>query len=101
MSNPDEDRILPSTSQESFPPLLDALRGIIADSRRQVLRAVDTVQVQTYWQIGRHIVEYEQGGEARAEEGRAQHATLTTCAPGRRGARCGEVGVDPTCKSSG
>lgn len=71
MSNSDEDRILPSTSQESFPPLLDTLRGIIADSRRQVLRAVDTVQVQTYWQVGRHIVEFEQGGEARAVHGRA------------------------------
>ena len=69
MSNPDEDRILPSKSPESFPPLLDALREIIADSRRQVLRAVDTVQVQTYWQVGRHIVEFEQGGVARAGYG--------------------------------
>ena len=70
MSNPDEDRILPSKSQGNFPPLLDALRGIIADSRRQVLRAVDTVQVQTYWQVGRHILEFEQGGEARATYGK-------------------------------
>ena len=71
MSDPDQGRIVPSTSPESLPPLLNALRGIIAESRRQVLRTVDTVQVQTYWQIGRHIVEFEQGGEARAVHGRA------------------------------
>ncbi|MCF7818083.1 MAG: PDDEXK nuclease domain-containing protein [Kiritimatiellales bacterium] len=60
----------PPATPEGFPPLLEALRGIIADGRRQVLRAVDTVQVQTYWQVGRHIVEFEQGGEARAAYGK-------------------------------
>ena len=55
---------------EGFPPLLDALRQLIAGSRQQVLRAVDTVQVQTYWQIGRHIVEFEQGGAPRAAYGK-------------------------------
>jgi hypothetical protein len=28
------------------------------------------VQVQTYWHIGQHIVEFEQGGALRAEYGR-------------------------------
>jgi len=50
-------------------PLLGALRQLIADSRQQVLRAVDSVQVQTYWHVGRHIVEYEQGGAQRAAYG--------------------------------
>lgn len=31
---------------------------------------MDVVQVQTCWQIGRHIVESEQGGEARAAYGK-------------------------------
>lgn len=34
------------------------------------LRAVDMVQVQTCWEIGRHIVEFEQQGEARATYGK-------------------------------
>ncbi len=34
------------------------------------MRAVDRVQVQTCWEIGRHIVEFEQGGEARAAYGK-------------------------------
>jgi predicted nuclease of restriction endonuclease-like (RecB) superfamily len=54
---------------EGFGPLLGSLRQLIADSRQQVLRAVDTVQVQTYWHIGRHIVEFEQGGAQRAAYG--------------------------------
>jgi predicted nuclease of restriction endonuclease-like (RecB) superfamily len=59
----------PTTPQDGFTPLLDSLRQLIADSRQQVLRAVDVVQVQTYWHIGRHIVEFEQGGAQRAAYG--------------------------------
>ena len=54
----------------ALPPLLDALRGLIAQARQQVLRHVDQVQVQTCWQIGRHIVEFEQGGQVRAAYGK-------------------------------
>jgi predicted nuclease of restriction endonuclease-like (RecB) superfamily len=50
--------------------LLEALRDLITQARQQVLRSVDVVQVQTYWQIGRHIVEFEQGGAARAAYGK-------------------------------
>jgi predicted nuclease of restriction endonuclease-like (RecB) superfamily len=50
--------------------LLDALRGLIHDGRQRVLRAVDMVQVQTCWEIGRHIIEFEQLGEARATYGK-------------------------------
>lgn len=50
--------------------LLEALRGLIQRGRQQALRAVDMVQVQTCWEIGHHIVEYEQGGEARAAYGK-------------------------------
>ena len=51
-------------------PLLDALRSLIVQARQQVLRHVDVVQVQTYWHIGQHIVEFEQGGHARAAYGK-------------------------------
>ena len=50
--------------------LLEALRSLIQQGRQQVLRAVDMVQVQTCWQVGRHIVEFEQGGESRASYGK-------------------------------
>jgi predicted nuclease of restriction endonuclease-like (RecB) superfamily len=64
-------------SQIQQPPeLLDALRGLIFQARQQALRRVDAIQVQTYWQIGRHIVEFEQGGQARAAYGRRLLADL-------------------------
>lgn len=56
--------------------LLQELRVLIADARLRVTRAVDEVQVQTYWQIGRQLVEFEQGGAERAEYGKGLLATL-------------------------
>lgn len=50
--------------------LISALRELILQGRQRALRAVDMVQVQTCWEIGRHIVEFEQQGEARAVYGK-------------------------------
>ncbi len=62
--------VAPATAHDvRLDPLLAALRELIQQGRRQALRAVDTVQVQTCWQIGRHIVEFEQGGAERAAFG--------------------------------
>lgn len=49
--------------------LLTQLRSVIRDSRQQALRAVDVVHVRTCWTVGRHIVEFEQGGASRAAFG--------------------------------
>jgi predicted nuclease of restriction endonuclease-like (RecB) superfamily len=59
----------PRTPSVSLSDLLGQLRSLIAQARQQALRAVDAVQVQTYWQVGRHLVEFEQGGESRAAYG--------------------------------
>jgi DNA-directed RNA polymerase len=37
--------------------LINQLKSLIQQSRNQAYRAVDSIQVQTYWQIGRHILE--------------------------------------------
>ncbi len=57
-------------------PLLESLRGLIAQAREHIVRTANVVQVQTYWEIGRHIVEFEQGGAHRAAYGKALLATL-------------------------
>lgn len=63
--------------QPSLPhPLLAALRELIAQGRQRALRAVDMVQVQTCWEVGRHIVEFEQGGENRAAYGKKLLSSL-------------------------
>lgn len=56
-------------TKPSFDGLLRDLREFITESRRQIVRAVDVAQVRTCWGVGRHIVEFEQGGAARAEYG--------------------------------
>ena len=45
-------------AKPGFDGLLRDLREFITESRRQVLRAVDVVQVRTCWGVGRHIVEF-------------------------------------------
>lgn len=38
--------------------------------RTSAVQAVNTAIVETYWQIGQYIVEFEQGGKAKAEYGK-------------------------------
>lgn len=51
--------------------LISEIRSIIETSRSNAVRSVDFCRVQMYWQIGRRIVEEEQGGQARAEYGKS------------------------------
>lgn len=51
------------------PELYLQIHGILHAARQQSYRAVNTAMVEAYWQIGRRIVEHEQGGEARAAYG--------------------------------
>lgn len=60
---------LPSPTDPSLQTLVGQLRALVADARHQALRAVDSIQVRTCWEMGRHIVEFEQGGTRRAEYG--------------------------------
>lgn len=61
---------LPTHNEPSLQTLIGQLRELIRDARSRALRAVDAIQVRTCWEIGRHIVEFEQGGAARAEYGK-------------------------------
>ncbi len=45
------------------------IKQIIEESKRHVVRNVNTIMLQTYWNIGRRIVEEEQKGNYRAEYG--------------------------------
>ncbi len=73
-----KDLYKPSAGDEGTSVLLHSLRKLIRGARQKALRAVDAVQVQTCWEIGRHIVEFEQGGSARAEYGSRLLQTLAS-----------------------
>lgn len=64
------------THDSQMTSLLGNLGELIRQARQKVLRAVDTIQVQTCWQIGRHIVEFEQEGARRAGYGKQLLASL-------------------------
>ena len=49
--------------------LLSDLSGLLDQSRRSAARAVNAVLTATHWEIGRRLVEFEQGGESRAGYG--------------------------------
>jgi len=52
------------------PDLHQAIRALLLAARAQVRQTVNTAMVQTYWHIGRMIVEDEQGGQKRAAYGK-------------------------------
>lgn len=68
---------LENTENTGLPPeLYQQIHGILQAARQQSYRAVNTAMVEAYWQIGRRIVDHEQGGEARAAYGQGVLAAL-------------------------
>lgn len=49
--------------------LYSDLKNIIEQSRKIVITNVNTIMLQTYWSIGKRIVEEEQNGNLKAEYG--------------------------------
>jgi predicted nuclease of restriction endonuclease-like (RecB) superfamily len=49
--------------------LIESIATLLEAGRRQVAQSVNTILVQTYWQVGQYIVEYEQQGKQKAEYG--------------------------------
>lgn len=54
------------------------IRAIIEQARQAAYSAVNSAMVAAYWQIGRRIVEEEQGGAKRAEYGQGLLKNLST-----------------------
>ncbi|MEA2604652.1 MAG: hypothetical protein QOF89_5644 [Acidobacteriota bacterium] len=51
--------------------LYESIRQVLDQARASAYRAVNFAMVQAYWQVGRLIVEHEQGGRKRANYGDA------------------------------
>jgi predicted nuclease of restriction endonuclease-like (RecB) superfamily len=52
-----------------YGPFLAGISDLLDQARRMTARTVNNIITATYWEIGRRIVEFEQGGKARAEYG--------------------------------
>ncbi|MBK9637675.1 MAG: hypothetical protein IPO63_07595 [Bacteroidetes bacterium] len=55
--------------KEKYFELIDAIGSTIQRARENAIRAINTELVGANWEIGKHIVEFEQGGHERAEYG--------------------------------
>jgi hypothetical protein len=51
--------------------LVASITDLLDHARRSSARAVNGILTAAYWEIGRRIVEFDQGGKARAEYGEA------------------------------
>jgi len=57
------------TTTGHYENLLEQIAITVATGRARAVRAADVPMIETYWGVGQHIVEFEQGGKAKAEYG--------------------------------
>ena len=64
------------TTTDGYQHLLEQISDTYTQGRICAVQAVNAQITETYWQVGRHIVEFEQGGKIRADYGKALIASL-------------------------
>ncbi|NTU41729.1 MAG: DUF1016 domain-containing protein [Nitrospirales bacterium] len=64
------------TANEGYRDLLERISDTYIQGRIGAMQTVNSHLIKTYWQVGRHIVEFEQGGKIRADYGKALIASL-------------------------
>jgi predicted nuclease of restriction endonuclease-like (RecB) superfamily len=57
------------TTPANYTGLVSGISELLEQARRTTVRAVNSVLTATYWEIGRRIVEFEQGGKETSEYG--------------------------------
>lgn len=50
--------------------LIKQIRSLVEGARNDIARNINSGILQTYWQVGKHIVEFEQKGNIKAEYGK-------------------------------
>ena len=63
---------------DSYGSLLSEMVDLLESARSLSARAVNSIMTATYWEIGRRIVELDQGGEGRARYGQELIPQLAT-----------------------
>jgi predicted nuclease of restriction endonuclease-like (RecB) superfamily len=58
-------------SNSDYTGLLERISGTFNHAQLRAAQAVNSILIDTYWQVGQHIVEFEQAGQQRAAYGKA------------------------------
>jgi predicted nuclease of restriction endonuclease-like (RecB) superfamily len=69
MKTPSVRKSQPFATLKGYDSVLADMVGLLESARLASARAVNAIMTATYWEIGRRIVEYEQGGKGRAAYG--------------------------------
>ena len=69
MTKPAKKKITRPAATPDYAGLLDGVSELLEAARRASARTVNAFMTATYWEIGRRIVEFEQGGTNRAGYG--------------------------------
>lgn len=73
------DRSTPAIlAQADYAAVHTDIVALLESARHAAARSVNALMTASYWEIGRRIVEFEQGGQARAEYGEALLLRLAT-----------------------
>jgi len=56
-------------TKSNYNNLKDEIKKLLLTSREKAYKSVNVILIETYWQIGRYIVEFEQEGEQKAKYG--------------------------------
>ena len=54
---------------QEYRKLIEGIGRILSQGRESAAREINSILVQTYWEVGRYIVEFEQRGSEKAEYG--------------------------------
>jgi predicted nuclease of restriction endonuclease-like (RecB) superfamily len=57
-------------TDKNYQSLISQISNTYSEGRSKAVLAVNSFLVETYWQIGRYIVEFEQNGNAKADYGK-------------------------------
>lgn len=58
-----------SPQSDEYQQIHDGIIRLVDTARTETVRSINAIMTATYWEMGRRIVEFEQGGEARAAYG--------------------------------
>ncbi len=69
MSTKQNKNITKMNTHRKYNQLANSIGELLELARKQVAKTINTILVETYWKIGKRVVEYEQKGEKRADYG--------------------------------
>ena len=59
----------PAIHPNGYQQLFTGISSLLETARRNTVRSVNSIMTATYWEIGRQIVEFENEGKARSDDG--------------------------------